>query len=195
MKTGLNYHRLILLTGLLSSLTPEGGVHGCLCLLNHPLPHKHPHCNTFFFLYRSVTFERNNGSNYLSTREQESNSSVVNKIARDPCSKWGYSYGIQGSRDWSQAVWGRLWHKPTSLGVCIAGVRERTGASSGAWGTGCCRCSQGLPKVVLPAVRENKKPQQCDRKSEANIGVGPCCKQKDCQAWRAHELLWILRGP
>lgn len=83
MKTGLNYHRLILLTGLLSSLTPERGVHGCLCLLNHPLPHKHPHCNTIFFpLQKCITFERNNGSNYLSTREQESNSSVVNKIAR-----------------------------------------------------------------------------------------------------------------
>lgn len=42
---------------------------------------------------------------------------------------------------------------------------------------------------------KTRKPQQCDRKSEANIGVWPCCKQKDRQAWKAHGLLWILRGP
>lgn len=158
MKTGLKYLRLILLTGLLSSLIPEGGVHGCLCFLGHPLPHKYPHCNTIFFsLQKLITFEWNNGSIYLSTWEQESNSTVVNKIARYPCIKLSYSCGIWGNRDWSQAMWGRLWHKPTSLGVCVARGREKTGASSGDWGACCCKCSQGLQKVVLPVVRENKK--------------------------------------
>lgn len=134
MKTGLNYHRLILLPGLLSSLTPEGRYMDAFAFWVI-------HCHTnilivvhFFPLQKLITFEWNNGSNYLSAQEPESNSTVINTIARYPCSNLSYSYGIRGSRDWSQAVLGCLWHKPTSLGVCVAGGEGEN--RSVLWGLG-----------------------------------------------------------
>lgn len=161
MKIGLKYCRKFLLTGPLSSLTPEGGTHGCLCKWVI-----HCHINIlivihFFSLQKYITFEGNNGSNYLSTQEEESNSIVINKIAQYPCSRLSYSYGIQESRDWSQAVWGHQCINQQTWGTLQGRV------SSVAWGT----CCQGLQEVILPAVRKDIKAQQCDRKTKANLGV------------------------